>query len=308
MRKNTLRVLFCVMGLQAWSASAQERAAQDFSKVEIKAVPVSAGLYTLTGVGGNIANVGVSVGKDGILIVDNEFAGLHGKLMDALGKLSQQPLRFAINTHWHGDTIGCNELLSKAGVVLVASDNARKRLIAQRTNPVADPRNPPLPDSYLPALTYSGNMTLHFNDEDIEITHISPGHTDADSVVYFRRANVLHTGDLFDTGRFPIIILDHGGSANGLIAAQERILRMVNSNTKILPGKGEPIATPRDIQEQHDMIVTVRDRIQKGIQAGKTLTEILASKPTAEWDERLKIGRGPGDFVTLIHQELTGKK
>ena len=301
---NNRRTVFFLPCILAWAALAQT---QDFSKVEIKTVSISDGLYVLTGVGGNVANIAVSAGSDGILIVDNEFAPLYGKVMDALGNISKQPLRFAINTHWHGDTIGCNELLKKAGVVIVASDNARKRLIAQRTNPVSDPRNPPLPDGYLPNVTFSDKMTFHFNGEDIELTHIGPGHTDADSIIYFRHANVMHTGDLFDTGRFPIIILDHGGSANGLIAAQEKIMKMVNADTKIVPGKGGPLASVKDIQEQHDMIVTVRDRVQSGIRAGKTLDQILASNLTAEWNEKLKIGRPPSDFVTLIYQELTGK-
>jgi len=279
----------------------------DFNKISIETVPISQGLYLLVAVGGNMGNVGVSVGSDGVLLVDDQFAPMYPKILEALGKLSKQPVRFVVNSHFHGDTIGSNELMAKAGAVIIAHDNARKRLIAQRSLAVPDPRNPAVPDGALPTLTFSDTLSFHFNGEEIDVIHIGPGHTDADSVVYFRKANVLHAGDLFDTGRYPIIILEHGGSANGLIAAQERILKMVNKDTKILPGKGGPITNMKDVQEQHDMIVTVRDRVLNGIRAGKTLEQVLASKPTAEFDDSLKIGRGPGDFVTLIYQELSKK-
>src|SRR5258707_5689074 len=286
----------------AWSAQAQPP--QDASKVQIQTVPVTDGVYVLVGTGGNI---GVSIGSDGILLVDPQAAAVYGKVTEAVGKLSKQPIRFVLNSHMHADVMGGNDLMAKTGAVIVAHENVRKRLIAQRSNPVLDPRNPPVTDGALPTLTYTDRMTLHFNGDDIQILYLNPAHTDGDSVVYFRSANVLLTGDLFGTARYPFMTPEYGGSINGMIGAQEKILKLVNRDTQIIPGKGAPLTTQKEMQNLYDIAVTVRDRVLKGIRAGKTFEQISASKPTAEFDEKLTAGRGPDEFVKVLYQELSRK-
>ncbi len=291
-------VFFCGV----WAAPAQQL--PDFDKVVIKPVKVTEGIYILFGAGGNI---GVSVGSDGILLVDTQYTPLYGKIMEALRKISSQPIRFVVNTHWHGDHIGGNELMAKAGTIVVAHDDVRRRLINQRTNPKADFRNPPMPDGTLPVITYSDRMTLHFNGDDIEIFHVGPAHTDGDTVVYFRKANVLHTGDLLGSGRFPVYVTDNGGTIHGMIAGLDRILTVVNADTKIIPGHGEGPTDLKTVKQQRDLLVAVRDRVLTGIQEGKSLQQIIASKPTAEFESPKMEGRTPDEFVTMVYQDLSRK-
>jgi cyclase len=283
-----------------WIAQAQQQ--PDYDKVEIQAKQISSGFYVLFGAGGNI---GVSVGNDGILLVDNQYTPLYGKITAALKRISDRPIRFVVNTHWHGDHIGGNQQMAKNGTVIVAHDNVRTRLINQRSNPNADWRNPPMPDGTLPVVTYKDAMTLHFNDEEVDILHVDLAHTDGDSFVYFRKENILHTGDLFGTGRYPVFIPDNGGSTQGILTAMERIIKTANAATKIVPGHGIAPVTVKEVQEQHDMLAAIRDRILAGVRAGRTLEQIMASKPTAEFDDHNKAGRTAEEFVTLVYSDLT---
>jgi cyclase len=301
-RHATVRFLWLMPVVLCVAAISRAQQQPDYDKVEIQAKQISSGFYVLFGAGGNI---GVSVGKEGILLVDNQYTPLYGKIMQALRRISDQPIRFVVNTHWHGDHIGGNEQMAKNGAVIVAHENVRTRLINQRSNPNADWRNPPMPDGTLPVVTYKDAMALHFNGEDVDILHVPLAHTDGDSFVYFRKQNVLHTGDLFGTGRYPVFIPDNGGSSQGIITALEAIMKAANADTKIVPGHGIGPVTVKEVQEQHDMLVTIRERILTGIRAGKTLAQIVASKPTAEFDEKNKLGRTPEEFVTLMHTDLT---
>ena len=297
-----LGILICAWSCAAWNIQAQ--APREVSKTEIKALPLADGLYVLVGTGGNI---GVSVGSDGILLVDPQAAAFHEKIMEAVGKLGKQPLRYVVNTHMHADVMGGNELMAKAGAVVIAHDNVRTRLIAQRTSRFKDPKNPPVKDGDLPFLTYTGSMTLHFNGDDIQVVYLNPAHTDGDSLIYFPKANVIFTGDMYGAARYPFMTPEYGGTIMGMIAAEEKILQIANRDTKIIPGKGDPLATSKDVQTLHDAAVTVRDRVRSGIKAGKTVEQVLAFKPTAEFDTKYATGRGPDDFVKALYQELSSK-
>jgi len=295
-------ILTCLAGV----APAQQ--ARDFSKIELETRRVSDGLYLLAGAGGNPGGIiTVSAGADGVLLVDSQFAPMHQKIRDAVAKISPQPIRFLINTHLHGDHTEGNELMAKAGVLIIAHDNVRKRLMSQRSSPAANSRTPTLAQEALPAVTYSDSITFHFNGEEIYIVHPDPAHTDGDSVIHFRRANVIHVGDLPSSLRYPTFETGNGGSVHGMIAAAERILKMAGPDTKILSSHEPPVATVKDLQEQRDMLIVVRDRVLSGIRAGKTLEQVLASKPTAEFDGRREVGRTPVQFVTELYDDLSRK-
>ena len=266
----------------------------DFAKQEIQTVKVADGLYVLMG-GPAQGNVLASVGPDGIFLVDSMYAPMHQKIMDALGKISNQPIRFLVNTHLHGDHTAGNEAMAKLGAVIISQDNMRKRM-------AADPKNQP-------TITYSDNITLHFNGDDIYIFHPAPAHTDGDSIIYFRKANVMHVGDVPASLRYPNIGVNEGGTVEGMIAAGREVMRVANENTKIIPGHLGPVVGFKEIQEQLVMFAAVRDRVAAAIKDGKTLDQVVASKPTADFDAgRLGGAITPDRFVTLVYTDLARKK
>jgi cyclase len=300
--RRLLLAAVIALTLDGWSALAQPQQPPDYEAVVINTIPLSNGIYVLTGAGGNI---GVLAGSEGLFVVDNQYPPLYRKIEAALTKISHQPVRYVVNTHWHGDHIGGNEFMVKNGALVLAHEEVRARLIRQRSNPNTDWRNPPVRDAVLPVVTYRSRLTLHFNGEDIELYHPGPSHTDGDTFVYFRKANVLHTGDLFGTGRFPVFIPDNGGSVNGMILAMEQLLQVANAETKIIPGHGVGPVSRKELQEQHDMLVVIRDRVLSAIRSGKTLEQVIALKPTAEFDSTNSAGtRSPNDFVFLVYGDL----
>ena len=292
--------LVLILTCLAWVAQAQRT--RDFSKIEVETIQVADGLYLLSGAGGNLT---VFAGSGGVLLVDSQFAPMHQKIMDAVATITQQPVRYLINTHLHGDHTGGNELMGKAGATIIAHDNLRKSLISQQSSPNPNSRVPTLGKEGIPVVTYSDHMTLHFNGEEIYIFHPDPGHTDGDSIIYIRRANAIQAGDIPSSLSYPTFDVNNGGSVNGMIAAAELLLEMANPNTKIMSPHNPPIATVKDVQEQRDMMIVVRDRILSGIRAGKTLEQIIASNPTAEFDERWKVGRTSEQFVTELYHDLS---
>ena len=292
--------LVLILTCLVWIAQAQRT--RDFSKIEFETIQVADGLYLLSGDGRNIT---VFAGSDGVLLVDSQFAPLHQKIMDAVAKISPQPVRYLINTHLHGDHTDGNELMGKAGATIIAHDNLRKGLISQQSSPNPNSRIPTLGKEGIPSVTYSDDMTLHFNGEEIYILHPDPGHTDGDSIIYFRGANAIQAGDIPSSLRYPTYDVNNGGSINGMIAAAELLLEMANPETKIMSPHNPPFATLKDVQEQRDMMIVVRDRILSAIRAGKTLEQIIASKPTAEFDERRKVGRTSEQFVTELYHDLS---
>jgi glyoxylase-like metal-dependent hydrolase (beta-lactamase superfamily II) len=274
----------------------------DFDKIEIQTTKVANDLYVLVGEGGNIL---VSAGSDGILLVDAQYAPLHQKIMDAIRKISPQPIRFLINTHFHTDHTGGNEAMAKAGAVIIAHENVWKRLSAGQPNANNPAQSiPPAPKEALPVVTYSDSLTLHFNGDEIYIYHPAPAHTDGDSVVHFRRANLIHVGDLLSSIRYPRIDANNG-SVDGTIAEADHLLKIANADTKIIPGHIGTVASVKEVQQQREMLVTVRDRILNGMRSGKTIEQIIASKPTAEFDEARKGSLAPDEFVKLVYQTLS---
>jgi len=284
--------------LSAAPAFAQD---QDFSKVEVKTVPVAGSVSMLQGSGGNIA---VLVGPEGVLVVDDEYAPLVPKILTAIGKLSSKPVRFVVNTHWHGDHTGGNAGLGAEGAVIVAQDNVRKRMSTEQFNAFFKRTTPPSPAIALPIVTFAEGVRFYLDGEDIEVTHIGPGHTDGDSTVWFHKANVIHLGDNFFNGLYPFIDGASGGSIDGTVTALEGVLGRIDDQTKVIPGHG-PLGTKADLKRFHDMLATVRDRVRQAIRDGKTQDQVLAMKPSAEFDAVWGGGfLKPNDFVTLVYALL----
>lgn len=257
--------------------------AQDLSKVEIKAEQVAPGVAVLFGAGGNI---GVSYGEDGTVLIDDQFAPLTGKIQAAVAALGAQPVKFLVNTHWHYDHTGGNENLGKAGAVIMAHDNVRVRMAAGQGD------QKPAAKVALPVVTYADGLKLHLNGEEVRVIHMPAGHTDGDSIVVWAKSNVVHMGDLFFFRMsFPFVDASSGGNVRGIIAAADKVLFMVDDQTKIIPGHG-PVASKADLQQYRDMVAVIVSRVEAGIKAGKTLEQIKAGRPADGF------GVKPDGFIT----------
>ncbi len=275
--------------------------AQDFEKVEIKTVEVTEGVYMLIGLGGNIA---VCIGDDGIILIDDQFAQLTEKIKTAIAEISTGQIRFVLNTHWHYDHTGGNEPMGKAGALIVAHANTRKRMTTEQFIEFFKHKQPSSPKIALPVVTFTDAVTFHLNNDEIHAFHVDPAHTDGDAIVFFRKANVVHMGDIYFAGGYPFIDVPNGGSVNGIISAVNRVLAMIDKDCKVIPGHG-PLSDRDGLQEYRDMLVTVRDQIMAQIAEGKTLTEILASKPTTKFDESQKQWIPADGFVQILYDELS---
>lgn len=252
-------------------------AQQDFSKVEVKATKVAGTVYMLTGSGGNI---GVSAGDDGIVIVDDQFAPLAPKIIQALNGISDRPVKFVLNTHYHADHTGGNEVFARTAPI-IAQENVRKRL---QSGAKAFGRDfPPSPKIALPILTFNDRLTIHVNGEDIRAIHYPAGHTDGDVVVYFTQSNVVHMGDEFFNGGFPIIDVDNGGSARGLIVAVEKVLVAIPDDAKVIPGHG-PLGDKASLRAYADMLKATSAAVEKEVRSGKTAAQLKEAKVLAPWD------------------------
>ena len=282
MYRNTLAALAATAALFAGTALAQQNI--DFSKVEVKTTDLGNKTYMLQGAGGNVT---VAVGTDGIIMVDSQFAPMHDKLKAAIEKISPLPIKYLINTHYHGDHTGGNAAFHKDGATIVAQDNIRVRLAAGTTNALTGNKAPPQPADALPTDTYwGGSKTVEAGGRKALLTHIYTAHTDGDSYVFFDDANVLSTGDIFgNTGRYNTIDFGNGGDIRGLIRALDAYIKVSNDQTKVVPGHGE-LATKANLVAFREMLVTSRDRIQKLFNEGKTEQEVLAAKPLADLDAK----------------------
>lgn len=280
-------------------ASAQ---AQDKPAVEFTMTQVAESVYMLQGRGGNI---GLSVGADGVFMIDDQYAPLTEDIRAEIAKISDQPIRFLINTHYHGDHTGGNEALGGTGTVILAHENVRKRMSSEQVRSLFNSVVPPSSDGSLPIITFDSSVTFHLNGEDIRALHVAHAHTDGDSIIHFPESNVVHAGDVTFIGFYPFIDVDAGGSIDGIISAVDTILGLCDENTRIIPGHG-PLSTPADLRPYRAMLVVMRDRIAAMIADGKSLEEVQAAKPSAEYDEAL--GKGfinPDNFVKEIYMDLS---
>jgi glyoxylase-like metal-dependent hydrolase (beta-lactamase superfamily II) len=260
----------------------------DWAKVEIKTTDLGHNTYRLEGQGGNIT---VAVGTDGIIMIDSQFAPLSDKIKAAIKAISPLPIKYLVNTHFHGDHTGGNQNFAKDGAIIVAHDNIRIRLAAGTKSGLTGAMTPPRPPEALPTQTYfGGSITLEVGDRKAKLTYVANAHTDGDTWVYFADANVLATGDTMNNlKRYQNIDFANGGDVRGMIRATETYLKFVNDDTKVVVGHG-PLAHRADIVEFHDMLVTCRDRIGKLFAEGKTEQEVLALKPLADLDAKWAAG------------------
>ncbi|MGL6042571.1 MAG: MBL fold metallo-hydrolase, partial [Sandaracinobacteroides sp.] len=274
---------------------------QDFSKVEIKTQPLSPNVAVLFGAGGNI---GVSHGPDGTVLIDDQYAPLTPKIVAAVAALPATPVKFVINTHWHGDHSGGNENLGKAGAVIIAQDHVRERMSTEQVSKFLKRTTPPSPRAALPVITFHHEVTLHLNGDTISVTHVPHAHTDGDALVKFVGANILHTGDVFVRYGLPFIDVESGGTAKGMLAAQDAILALADAETKIIPGHGE-VAGRADVIAFRAMISEIVGKVEAGIAAGKSLAQIQAEKPAARWDTNPNAFVSGDAFVASVHASLT---
>jgi cyclase len=290
-------ILLCGM------AAAQD---QDFSKVQMKVTKVSGNVYMLEGAGGNI---GASVGEDGIVIVDDQYAPMADKIKAALRGITDKPVRFVINTHYHGDHTGGNAIFQQT-VPIIAQDNVRKRLQEGGTAGNlggVHVEAKPQPKEALPIITFDHDVTVHLNGEDIRALHFPSGHTDGDSVIFFPKSNVVHMGDDFVTYGFPFVDLSGGGSVEGMIAALEQIVQQLPPDVKVIPGHG-PLSNLDDVRRFTAMLKDTKAVVDKGIKQGKSLDQLKQEDLLAPWK------KWSGDFITseqwlvTLYNDLTGKK
>ena len=261
-----------------------------FDTVQVRATELAPGVHLLTGRGGNI---GVSSGPDGVFLVDDQYAPLTEKILAALRTLSPQPPRFVLNTHWHGDHTGGNENLGKTGTLIVAHENVRQRMSVEQFNALLDRRTPAAPPGALPVVTFTAAVTFYLNGDTLHVFHVPAAHTDGDAIVHFRRAGVIHAGDTFFNGSYPVLDVSAGGTVDGMIRAADTILALADTTTRIIPGHG-PLGGRADLERFRAMLVATRDAVRAAMRGGRTVDEVLAAKPTAPWDEAW--GRG---FVSV---------
>ncbi len=277
----------------------------DFSRVEIKTTDLGDNMYMLEGQGGNIT---VAVAKDGIIMVDGQYAALHDKIKAAISTISNQPIKYLINTHFHGDHVGGNEPFAKDGATVVSEVNVKNRLAAGTTNGLTGVKTPPVSPAALPAKSYTGAFHIRLRGRVADLKHIENAHTDGDTYVWFKTANVLSTGDTFTNGRYPNIDFANGGNIKGMIAAADAYLRLTNAKTRIVPGHG-PLADRAVLTEYRAMLVTARDRMAKLVKDGKSEDDVVAAKPFADLDAKwAPTELASKNFIRVVYHSLADKQ
>lgn len=291
-RENTMTLstksaaMITLLGLM-WLLTPASHAQQDFSNVEIVAHHVAGSVYYLQGAGGNI---GLSIGEDGVVLIDDQYAPLTDKILAAIRQLNEGEIRFVINTHVHGDHTGGNENLGKLGILILARDEVRVRLAAQS------------PAAALPVLTYSDAITIHLNGEEVFAFPVPPAHTDGDTFIHFVDSDVIHTGDVFRTTAFPVIDTNNGGTLDGSIQALGLLIGTAGPDTLILPGHGD-VSSRMDVMGFRDMILDVRDQVAPMVESGMSYEEVAAADPTAAYNDRYG---NPDRFLRAVYTELGG--
>ena len=269
------------MALLVAGANAAQQ--QDFSKVEVKTTDLGKDVYMLEGAGGNVV---VAVGTNGVIMVDSEFAPMHDKLKAAIAKITNLPISYLINTHYHGDHTGGNAAFGKDGVIIIAQANVKNRLA--KPTPGANGQTPAAaPPEALPSGVYTDKTTIAVANQSAEVIHVPNAHTDGDSFVYFPEANVMAVGDTGGANRYPNMDVRGGGTIDGMIAAAQAFVDKANDRTKIVPGHG-PLATKADFQAYHDMLVKIRDRVAALKSGGKTEDQAVAAKPLSDIQAEIK--------------------
>jgi glyoxylase-like metal-dependent hydrolase (beta-lactamase superfamily II) len=295
-------VTICALGLAA-PALAQ---APDFDKIQSRVTKVAGNVYMIDGTGGFAGgNIGVSVGEDGVLIVDDQFVPLAPKIQAVLKQVTDKPVRFVLNTHWHGDHTHGNAHFGQTATV-IAHDNVRTRMAADE-NFNGPGSKAPTPKVALPVITFSDQATVHVNDEEIRALHTPPGHTDGDTSVFFTKSNVVHLGDNFFNGMFPFVDLESGGSTRGMAAAVEAVLAQVKPDTKVIPGHG-PIATVDELRAYAAMLKEAVAIVDAGIKKGQTLEQLQKAKVLAKYDAQGGGFLKTDTFIQQLYNDLTGKK
>jgi cyclase len=284
----------------AWTGGAQAQQV-DFSKVEVKTTDLGRNTYMLEGAGGNVT---IAVGGDGVIMVDSQFAPMHDKLKAAIAAVTSQPVRYVVNTHFHGDHTGGDEAFAKDGAVVVANVNVKKRLADGSVNGLTGAKTPGVSGQALPSKTYTNATTLRVKGRLAKLGHPKNAHTDGDTYVYFADANVLSTGDIVTLGRYPNIDFANGGNIKGMIAGADTYLKLANARTKIVPGHG-PLASKADLVAYRAILVTARDRMAKFVKAGRTEQEVIAAKPFADLDAKVGANEQQStNFVRVVYHSL----
>lgn len=286
-RKLALAAAVCLPAAQA----------QDFSQVEVRATQLTETTWLLVGAGGNI---GLSVGADSVFVIDDQFAPLAPKIKAAIARITPKPVQFVLNTHYHYDHTGGNEAFGSAGALIVAHDSVRRRLTSEQLIGFFNQRQAATPKSGLPVVTVPAEIRFHINGDELHAWHAPSAHTDGDLIVHFRNSDVVHMGDVFFNGNYPFIDSSAGGSADGAIAAMDRVLALATDKTRIIPGHG-PLATRADLQAQRAMLAVVTQRIKDQRKAGRSDAQIIAAKPAADYDAAY--GNGfikPEPFIVMM--------
>ena len=291
-----MALALAIIAALALSAGAQNQ--QDFSKVEIKTTKIKDNFYTLEGQGGTI---GVLTGPDGVFMVDTQFAPLSDKIAAAVKKVSDKPIKFIVNTHVHGDHTGGNENFAKMGAVLFSRDQLRARLAQPAGNAA------PASAVALPLVTYDGPVTVHMNGQNVQLIPILRAHTDGDTLVRFPGLDILMTGDYYRSVGYPNIDRANGGSLPGLLEGLAVTIGRAGPNTRIIPGHG-PIVDRNAVIAHRDMVLAIRDRVRDMVRQGKNAKEIIAAKPTADYDSKVEQAAMTSErFINQLYAELGGK-
>ena len=296
-------VFAAMPGMQSAPAApdrvAQMRAAG--AKAKLTTTKLRGNIYSIMGSGGNMAAL---AGSDGKVLIDSSFSTTAPQLKEALAGISADPLKLLINTHWHFDHTDGNEAVHDTGALILAHVNTRKRMSTPQELAVLGMHFAPSPSAALPQIVFADTEHLDLNGEQLHLAHYAPAHTDTDIFIHFMQANVIHTGDIWFNGIYPLIDYSSGGNINGMIAAAETTLSMANNETIIIPGHG-PVSDKATLQTYRDMLATIRDRVRKLKSAGKSLDEVVATKPTAEFDAKLGGGFFTGaQFTGLVYKTL----
>ena len=299
MRTLAARISLLVCAAVGCAAYAQQPP-PDLSKVEIKSTQIAADFYILEGLGGTVS---VLTGPEGVLLVDSQFAPLTDKLVAAIKKITNKPIRFLVNTHLHGDHTGGNENFAKLGTIIFSRDQLRQRL--EHPNPAADGApGKPAPALALPVVTYDGPVSIHVDGEDVRLLPIRNAHTDGDTLISFSNHDILAVGDYYRGIGYPYVDLKNGGSLSGILDGLGATIGRAGPNTKIIPGHG-PVTDRNAVIAQRDLILAVRDKVAALLAQNKTLEEIIAAKPTAEFDAQVPRGAQTADsFVTWMYESL----